>query len=140
MSLLEKAAFYALLGARLVWAQGTSKRVQPLLDQPLLTTSAVASDELDHLLLRAVPPLELSHNSKAWDRKAEELPLRELTVLDHGWPETWLAVSNPHAYDRAPELYCLDLCCFFDINTLQALAPPSKVNFDAKAPVRIFWH
>jgi hypothetical protein len=47
--------------------------------------------------------------------------------------------KEPLTYDEAPELMCLDLYRDFDLNTLNAIAAPVKIDLSAPEPERIFW-
>jgi len=37
-------------------------------------------------------------------------------------------IDKPVPFRSAPELYCLDLYRYFDIDTLEALAAPGKIS------------
>lgn len=47
---------------------------------------------------------------------------------------------NPHAFDNAWEMFCLDLYRDFDRSTLAAIAAPVEVHLSDPVPARIFWH
>jgi dienelactone hydrolase len=94
MKLSHVLAGAALLGAHVVYGQGSSKQELPLLSQPL-QSPAVVADELQHFMQRFVPPLEVPSSPKAWEQKSDEIRTQELGVLYHGWPEEWVH-STPH--------------------------------------------
>jgi dienelactone hydrolase len=80
------AVFCAAPGAR---AQADARLVTPLLQQKLQTEPVVA-EQLRHFMLAHVPPLRLPPDAKQWDSEAARLRARELDVLYHGWPRTWI--------------------------------------------------
>ena len=69
--------------------QANSNLIDPLLAQHLQSQSVVA-DELQHFMLRSVPPLVLPATAKQWDEEAARIRARELSVLYHGWPQAWI--------------------------------------------------
>ncbi len=83
--------------ASMLWAQGTSKQVGPLLGQTLQTPSVV-SDELSHFMLQHVPPLVVPGSAAAWDQEAAKIREHELSILYHGWPQEW--VNSAPKFER----------------------------------------
>ncbi len=78
-----------LCSTALVYGQGASKSVNPLLAQPL-QNPAVVADELNHFMLKLVPPLVLPAKADEWDKEAAKIRARELSVMFHGWPQEWV--------------------------------------------------
>jgi hypothetical protein len=42
------------------------------------------------------------------------------------------ALDLPVPFDQAPEIFCLDLYKYFDIDRLEALAAPAKVSVTSR--------
>ena len=83
------AALLATCACGIASAQANSKLIDPLLAQHLQSQSVVA-DELQHFMLKRVPPLQLPASMKQWDQEAARIRTRELSVLYHGWPQAWI--------------------------------------------------
>ena len=80
----------ALLGhAPQACAQGNAKLIAPLLQQRLQTEPVVA-EQLRHFMLARVPPLRLPPDATQWTTETERLRARELAVVYHGWPQSWI--------------------------------------------------
>ena len=69
--------------------QADGALVKPLLSQQLQSPDIV-SDELRHFMLKKVPPLELPATTEQWDAQAAKIRAHELSVLYHGWPQSWV--------------------------------------------------
>jgi dienelactone hydrolase len=63
--------------------------VGPLLEQNLQTPSVV-SDELSHFMLQHVPPLVVPGSPQLWEQQKAKIREHELSVLYHGWPQSWV--------------------------------------------------
>jgi hypothetical protein len=83
------AAFLATCACGVAPAQANSNLIDPLLAQHLQSQSVV-TDELQHFMLRRVPPLQLPPTAKQWDQQAARIRAQELSVLYHGWPQAWI--------------------------------------------------
>jgi dienelactone hydrolase len=83
------AAFVATCTCGLAPAQANSNLINPLLAQHIQSQSVVAY-ELQHFMLKRVPPLELPATEKQWDQEAAHIRAHELSVLYHGWPQAWI--------------------------------------------------
>jgi dienelactone hydrolase len=70
-------------------AQADAKLVAPLLQRRLQTESVVA-EQLRHFMLARVPPLSLPPDATQWTTETERLRARELEVIYHGWPQSWI--------------------------------------------------
>ena len=70
-------------------AQADAKLVAPLLQRRLQTETVVA-EQLRHFMLARVPPLRLPPDATQWTTETERLRARELGVIYHGWPESWI--------------------------------------------------
>lgn len=73
----------------LACAQADAKLVAPLLQQRLQAEPVVA-EQLRHFMLAHVPPLRLPPTATQWTTEAERLRARELGVIYHGWPQSWI--------------------------------------------------
>ncbi len=78
-----------LCAAASLHAQATGDIVDPLLKQPL-QSSSVVEYELQHFLLKHVPPLVLPPNASQWTADEKTLRAHELSVIYHGWPQEWI--------------------------------------------------
>lgn len=88
------AAVFSTLAAILghvpqISAQADAKLVAPLLQQRLQAEPVVA-EQLRHFMLTRVPPLHLPQNATQWTTETERLRARQLGVIYHGWPQTWI--------------------------------------------------
>jgi dienelactone hydrolase len=92
-SRLVMAALVMLCAVRPVCAQANWNLIDPLLKQHLQSQSVVAN-ELQHFMLKRVPPLVLPADPKQWDEKAASIRTHELSVLYHGWPQQWIESSR----------------------------------------------
>jgi dienelactone hydrolase len=70
-------------------AQATRSAVDPLLGQPLQSSTLLA-DQLRHFMLQRVPALPLASSREGWQKEAESLRAHELSVIYHGWPQEWV--------------------------------------------------
>jgi poly(3-hydroxybutyrate) depolymerase len=70
-------------------AQADTKLVAPLL-QRRLQSEAVVAEQLRHFLQARIPPLRLPKDSSQWTAEAERFRRRELEVIYHGWPQSWI--------------------------------------------------
>ena len=70
-------------------AQIDSSLISSLLQQRLQTEPVVA-EQLRHFMASRVPALRVPAQSAEWDAEAGRLRARELAVLYHGWPQTWI--------------------------------------------------
>ena len=71
------------------YGQGSSKLVTPLLSQQLQSPLIVA-DQLNHFMVKMVPPLVLPSTAGEWDKQSAQIRTRELSTLFHGWPQPWI--------------------------------------------------
>ncbi|MGH9615352.1 MAG: alpha/beta hydrolase family protein [Acidobacteriaceae bacterium] len=83
------AVFVILYMAASAHAQANSTLVNPLLKQHL-QSHPIVEDELQHFMVRLVPPLQLPTTTKQWDQEATHIRSHELSVLYHGWPQAWI--------------------------------------------------
>jgi dienelactone hydrolase len=70
-------------------AQADAKLVAPLLQQRL-QSEAVTAEQLRHFMLARVPRLRLPSSANQWSAEIERLRARELSVIYHGWPQSWI--------------------------------------------------
>ena len=70
-------------------AQADAKLVSPLLQRQLQSESVVA-EQLRHFMQARVPQLRLPANAMDWTAETERLRERELEVIYHGWPKSWI--------------------------------------------------
>jgi dienelactone hydrolase len=82
-------------------AQADTKLVAPWL-QRSLQSEAVVAEELRHLVQAHVPPLRLPPNAAQWTTEAERLRARELEVIYHGWPQSW--IDSPAKFEEVGTL------------------------------------
>src|ERR1700758_476592 len=71
-------------------AQADAKLITPWLQRHLQSETVVA-EQLRHFMLARVPPLRLPTDAAQWTTEAERLRARELEVIYHGWPKSWIA-------------------------------------------------
>ena len=82
-------------------AQADAKLVAPLLQRRLQTETVVA-EQLRHFMLARVPPLRLPPDATQWTTETERLRARELGVIYHGWPESWIDANRLIRTSRMP--------------------------------------
>lgn len=70
-------------------AQADAKLVTPWL-QRHLQSEAVVAEQLRNFMEARVPALRLPEASRQWTTETERLRARELEVIYHGWPQSWI--------------------------------------------------
>src|SRR5215467_6956353 len=58
--------------------------------QQHLQSEAVVAEQLRHFMTAHVPPLRLPPDAAQWTAEIERLRARELAVIYHGWPQSWI--------------------------------------------------
>lgn len=81
--------FAAIANAPQAFAQANARLIAPLLQQHLQSESVVA-EQLRRFMLARVPPLRLPGSANEWTAEIEQLRARELAVIYHGWPQSWI--------------------------------------------------
>src|SRR5690349_1135490 len=82
-------AFVLFCTPGMLQGQAKGSALEPLLTQHL-TNGYVVADELQHFLLKQVPPLPQPSNSQQWDKEAGDIRKLAFSVMYHGWPHEWI--------------------------------------------------